>query len=230
MARGWRPDGRRRRRRCSTATAEEREMSTRATAPRKQRKTNTGGPSPTRRPPCSTASPPKRDPAARKRSTTKAARGARVPRAPRAPQPPRERQFACERDKCVALICEAARDKLIRLCARGPTTAGTADQGRPGGPAGEVRPDAARELRAHAGAARAATLDDARRDHWRLRRGPAWAGEDDELHGGLGAQDDRRGGRPRGLPRTSSVASRPAWCDSAAPRRRRGRSRVLPLY
>ena len=36
----------------------------------------------------------------------------RVPRAPRAPQPPRERQFACERDKCVALICEAARDKL----------------------------------------------------------------------------------------------------------------------
>ena len=36
----------------------------------------------------------------------------RAPRVPRAPQPPRERQFACERDKCVALICEAARDKL----------------------------------------------------------------------------------------------------------------------
>ena len=51
------------------------------------------------RPPGST--PPQKRPAA-----------PRAPRVPRAPQPPRERQFACERDKCVALICEAARDKL----------------------------------------------------------------------------------------------------------------------
>jgi proteasome lid subunit RPN8/RPN11 len=36
----------------------------------------------------------------------------RVPRMPRPPVPPRERQFACERDRCVALVCEAARDKL----------------------------------------------------------------------------------------------------------------------
>ena len=51
------------------------------------------------RPPGST--PPQKRPAA-----------PRAPRVLRAPQPPRERQFACERDKCVALICEAARDKL----------------------------------------------------------------------------------------------------------------------
>ena len=54
---------------------------------------------------------PKRDPAARKRSTTKAARGAARP-ARRASTTAARAPFACERDKCVALICEAARDKL----------------------------------------------------------------------------------------------------------------------
>ena len=128
--------------------------------------------SPTRRPPCSTASPAKngtrgRPEALHHKSGPRRARRARArsTTAARAPVRLRARQVRGAHLRGRAL-------KLIRLRARLDDGSGTADQGRLGGPAGEVRPDAARELRAHAGAARALLLD-ARAGAWILRAGLA---------------------------------------------------------
>ena len=113
--------------------------------------------------------------------------GARPQRAPQ-PRGPRRRALrACARSTTTArapvrlrarqVRCAHLRGRAgqVRSCSTRETgrRVGKADQGRLGGPAGEVRPDAAGELRAHAGAARALLLDagpDARRaarTYWR---------------------------------------------------------------